>query len=361
MFSSAMAHIRKRTTAAGTRFQAVVKTRGFPSARRTFSKHRHARAWAADVEQYRLNGHAVPGAVEERHTVQQMIERYLREMWARQPQKQRSAKIKERELQWWATQLGDCSLAELNAPKILEAMLKLAEAGRAAATVNHYCASFRSVCSEARQSWRWLTRDPFDGVKKYKEPSGRTRHASAAELRLIFTSASREGRKYLVVLVLLVATGARKNELLHLRHRDLNPRTGVALVEDSKSGRPRTLYITGSALDLLLDFQRRNPGRPGDYIFRPRGSRKPLNIDNWWRGFRRRIGLDDFRIHDLRHTLASLLAGDSCSLLDIAAALGHAKVDTTQRYAHLLHGHVHGVVEQSTARHIAPILNEMRV
>ncbi len=61
-----------------------------------------------------------------------------------------------------------------------------------------------------------------------------------------------------------------------------------------------------------------------------------MNLQKPWRRIRKRAGLEDVRIHDLRHTFASLAARSGGSLPRIGALLGHTQTQTTQRYAHLI-------------------------
>jgi len=81
---------------------------------------------------------------------------------------------------------------------------------------------------------------------------------------------------------------------------------------------------------------------------RRRGDR-PVIIEKGWRSARTRAGLVNFKFHDLRHTCASYLAMNGASLLDIATILGHRKIATTMRYAHLTAAHTHGIAANMTA------------
>src|SRR5207249_1630450 len=92
-------------------------------------------------------------------------------------------------------------------------------------------------------------------------------------------------------------------------------------------------YLNTPGIGLLSELPRRvgNPYvLPGE-----REGAHIVNIEKTWRSVRNRAGLDDVRIHDLRHSYAAVGAGAGFSLPLIGALLGHSEVATTQRYAHL--------------------------
>ena len=91
--------------------------------------------------------------------------------------------------------------------------------------------------------------------------------------------------------------------------------------------------LTPRALEVLADIHR-VPGNPWVFVGQKPGTRLS-SIDQHWQRLRVRAGLDDVRIHDLRHTYASRALALGESLTMIGKLLGHSKVGTTARYAHL--------------------------
>jgi integrase len=131
---------------------------------------------------------------------------------------------------------------------------------------------------------------------------------------------------------LLVFTGARKSEILGLRWEWIDTANRRAHLPDSKTGE-KTLILPPPALAVLSALPRAegNPhviqgGKPGAHL---------VNLKDPWRAIREVAGLDDVRIHDLRHSFASVGVANGASLPIIGALLGHAQPQTTQRYAHL--------------------------
>ena len=105
------------------------------------------------------------------------------------------------------------------------------------------------------------------------------------------------------------------------------------LVPVSKSGKPRTIALNGAAIALLQSVPR---VQGSEHIFPSPFSGHPFaSLFYPWDRIRRRAGLADVRLHDLRHSFASFLVNQGVSLYVVQGLLGHSQVRMTQRYAHL--------------------------
>ena len=131
---------------------------------------------------------------------------------------------------------------------------------------------------------------------------------------------------------LLMLTGCRKSEILSLRWEDVDLEAGEIRLRDSKTG-ARRVPLSPAAAALLAGLERM-PGNPWVVPGRKPGSHL-VEIDGCWRLVRARAGLEDVRLHDLRHSFASRALALGESLPMIARLLGHRRVETTARYAHL--------------------------
>jgi integrase len=129
-----------------------------------------------------------------------------------------------------------------------------------------------------------------------------------------------------------VFTGARLGEILGLQWSWIDFERGEARLPDSKTG-AKTLHLPPPALAVLAELPRIE-GNPHVIPGGVAGSAL-ANLQKPWRAIRRAAGLDDVRIHDLRHAFASVAASSGMSLLVIGKMLGHTQAQTTQRYAHL--------------------------
>jgi integrase len=135
-------------------------------------------------------------------------------------------------------------------------------------------------------------------------------------------------------LRLLIFTGARLREILHLRWEHVDFQRGLLLLPDSKTGR-KTIVLNAPALAVLSALP-----RIGSYVIAGENAgakdEKPrADLNRPWRMVAKHAGLEGVRIHDLRHTHASFGAGAGLGLPIIGKLLGHTQASTTQRYAHL--------------------------
>jgi integrase len=130
----------------------------------------------------------------------------------------------------------------------------------------------------------------------------------------------------------LLLTGCRKSEILNLRWVDIDFEHRCLRLPDSKTG-AKVVYLNAPALAILTELSRveRNP-----YVFvGTREGAATKAVDKVWGRVRAKAGLTNVRIHDLRHSYASVGAVGGFSLPIIGALLGHKHAMTTARYAHL--------------------------
>jgi integrase len=184
---------------------------------------------------------------------------------------------------------------------------------------------------------RWGLRpdgsNPCRHVEKFKETK-RERMLSAAELgRLGEALAAYRGSPHAAAAVkLLVFTGGRLNEILGLQWDWIDFERGEARLPDSKTG-ARTLHLPPPALTVLAALPQYE-GNPHVIVGGVAGAAL-VNLEKPWRAIRKEAGLDDVRLHDLRHAFASVAASSGMGLPIIGKMLGHTQAATTHRYAHL--------------------------
>ena len=179
--------------------------------------------------------------------------------------------------------------------------------------------------------------NPCRFVRKYKERP-RERFLSDEEfqgLGRVLGEVEAEGRVHpsmVAAFRLLMLTGCRKGEILTLRWEDVDLRAGELRLRDAKTG-PRSVALSPSARRVLEGLPRL-PDNPW-VIAGTKPGWRVTNINAAWLLIRARAGLNDVRIHDLRHSFASRALALGESLPMIGKLLGHRKVQTTARYAHL--------------------------
>lgn len=178
--------------------------------------------------------------------------------------------------------------------------------------------------------------NPVRGVKKYKE--GRPARFLALEeitrLGAAIKAAEENGvNPYaLYAIRLLLLTGCRKNEILSLKWSEVDIEGGFLRLSDSKTG-AKPVHLASPAKALLADIPRiaNNPY----VIVGDKDGMHLIGLQKIWSEIRASANLEDVRLHDLRHSFASVGAASGLSLPMIGALLGHSQPSTTARYAHL--------------------------
>ena len=201
--------------------------------------------------------------------------------------------------------------------KLLSSMFRLAEAWDMMPPDRNLCRSVRRYRVKSRE--RFLSSDEY------------------RKLGDVLDEAEAEGSVYLPAIHairLLLLTGCRKNEILTLKWDDVD-RTSEALhLRDGKTGL-RHVPLTPAVM-AVLDEIPRTDGNPWVIIGSRPGDHLGTSLDYHWWKIRTRANLDSLRLHDLRHSYASRALALGEGLPMIGELLGHRKVGTTARYAHLM-------------------------
>ena len=198
---------------------------------------------------------------------------------------------------------------------MLSRMIEHAMAWGVAGEISNPCRSVPKYRTRRRE--RFLTDAEFQRLGRVldeMEAEGRISPYAGAALRL------------------LMLTGCRRNEILTLRWEDVRLEAQELHLKDSKTG-PRMVSLSPQAAAVLACIDE-VPGNPW-VIPGAKPGQRLSSLFGPWRRVRTRAGLDDVRIHDLRHSYASRALALGESLPVIAKLLGHAQVQTTARYTHL--------------------------
>ncbi len=229
--------------------------------------------------------------------------------------------------------------------------------------VNRFHQALRSTPYEANRSLALLSKmmnlaevwgfrpdgsNPCRHVKRFPEKK-RERFLTSAELaRLGDTLAAVENLQTesiaaIAAIRLLILTGCRLSEILTLRWAFVDFENTCLQLPESKTGE-KTVYLSAPALEVLNAL---GPGEPDTWVLPGlRTGTHFKSLHGPWRRICARSGLDNVRLHDLRHSFASVGAGAGLSLPMIGKMLGHTQAATTQRYAHLAADPVRQATEQ---------------
>ncbi len=192
--------------------------------------------------------------------------------------------------------------------------------------------------------WEYLSRNPFldlqggvlSGLKALREPGGRTRFLNLDEIDSLLAGC--EPIPYLKAFATVALnTGMRRNEILSLTRKSIDWQNRTAALTETKNGEARQIYLNDAALEALKALPPRIDGR----LF-------PLRANQVSIAFMRavrRAGIEDFRLHDCRHTFASYQAMAGIQARGLQTLLGHRDGRMTARYSHLSDAYLKAAVD----------------
>ena len=305
-----------------------------------------AKRWKATTEYEIRNGLYFKTAEAKKHTLQEAICRYERDVLPNKP----GAK-QEQQLEWWKKQIGSYSLAETTHSLIAEQRDKLLQTitkfGKkmAPTTVLRYIAALSHVFTMAIE-WGWVTESPIKKVSKPKVGLLRARFLSEDECERLLKACKESSNPYLYpVVVLALATGMRKSEILNLTLNSIDLINGRIILEHTKNGERRLVFLKGHALTVIRDFIQKKQQHL-NFIFPSQNRSQPIDLRFPWEQALKTAGISNFKFQDLRHSAASFLLMSGASLAEIAEVLGHKTLAMVKRYAHLSESHTSNVVSK---------------
>jgi len=292
-------------------------------------------------------------------TLAEAIDRYV----AEELPKKRGGAMHRNHLSWWRAKIGAVKLADVTPALVSEHRGKLAREPysrakqskrstikgreparftRAPATVNRYLAALSHLFTVARKEWHWTAHNPVGAVAKFNEGAGRTRVLSQEERVRLLAETAKDPQLH-AFTVLALATAARAGELWNLQWRDVDLDAGRLHFQVTKNEQPRTAWISGHALRLLIDHAARGKADDGRVFASPTGKR--YRYDKAFSAACRAAKIEDFTFHGLRHCAASLLAREGATEQQLRA-IGGWKSNIVSRYVHLAAADARDVLEK---------------
>ena len=204
------------------------------------------------------------------------------------------------------------------------------------ATANRHLSLLHRILSLAIQ-WGYCEKNSASGINKFQENNKHQRFLNTDEIRRLFRAADADENTYAAAYIkLLLLTGVRRSEGLAMKweHLQLTGPKPLWYIPHTKTGKSRYVILNPMALEILERLPK-SLGNP--YVFPGKVEGQPIN--NPIKAFKRiiqRAGIESsFRLHDIRHTVASLIINNGGTLYDVQAALAHANSSMSERYAHL--------------------------
>lgn len=235
----------------------------------------------------------------------------------------------------WRRDFGNKRLNEITRQQIQTFHSKVLAEPLSPASADHHVKLIRHAFNLAVE-WGFLETNPARGVKLFNVDNQVENLLSDAELgRLMGVLNTHPNRMVCLIIVWLLSTGCRLNEALQATWTQIDRANRVWRISaaTSKSKRIHSVPLNDSALEVLGQLQ-----TEGKYenVFVNRKTGKPYTtVMKVWGRLRILAKLPNYRLHDCRHQMASLLVNSGRSLYEVQNILGHSNPKVTQRYSHL--------------------------
>jgi len=243
-----MGTIKERDDKNGkTRYQVIIRMKGHPTQTATFLRKTDAKRWEQQIEAAIREGRHFKTSEAKKHTLAEMIDRYL---------SQRDVpNYKKAHLLYWKSALGAYLLSDITPSRIAEKRDELLSTQtshgtiRSPATVNRYIAALSHVYTIGFKEYEWIETSPVRKITKPKEPQGRVRFLNADERNRLLSSCQESKNPYLYcVVVLAISTGMRQGEIMNLTWKDLDLFKKQIILEKNKEWNPKVSSYCGSSL-----------------------------------------------------------------------------------------------------------------
>jgi integrase len=276
--------------------------------------------------------HAEREAARTAPTVKQLADRYVADVMPRKAPGTQDGDMSMLR-GWILPALGNRKVASLRPSDVEGLHAKVTRSG--ARTRANRTIGLLSAMLSAAVRWEYVERNVAKGAIQRNPEVSRRRYLSGAEIQKLSDAlsciASRDAAD---AVRLLLLTGGRKTEIVGMRWAELNLEAGVwrKPADRTKQGRPHDAPLSAPALEILA---RLRETATTEFVFPAKSRAGHADIRGTWRRVRVAAGIEDVRLHDLRHSFASILVSSGASLPLIGALLGHSNPATTARYSHL--------------------------
>jgi len=199
---------------------------------------------------------------------------------------------------------------------------------RSVADVHRSLSVLRHMFSKAVE-WEMMENNPFSKVKNlfYKENNKRLKFLTENEERMLLLHCKNHLKP---IVITALNTGMRRGEILSLKWPQI--RNGFIYLHKTKTNEARQIPINKTLNDLFQSLPRYIKS---DYVFCDKEGKPYNEVKRSFNAALKKVCIEDFHFHDLRHTFASRLVMKGASLKAVQELLGHKDIKMTMRYAHL--------------------------
>lgn len=313
-----MATIRKL---ANGKWQAQVARKGVRRSK-SFDKKIDAKDWATIEERRILEGGAAEAS---KRTFADVLKRYAREV---SPSKRGGRWEMIRIEKFCRDPIANTLLDDLTPEEMgrwRDRRLREVKPGSVIRELNLMSAALTT----ARREWKWIAKNPISDIRKPGGTPGRDRLISAQEIAAIVTMAGEDytkvsGRVGLAFLF-AIETAMRAGEICGLHSGDINTRTRVAVLRETKNGTARKVPLSSKAMGILEELGKLPPTNGPVFRLTAR------QLDANYRAIRDKAGIIDLRFHDTRHEAITRLA-KKLDVLSLARMVGHNDIKQLMTY-----------------------------
>lgn len=357
-----MGTIRARKSRAGrvVSYQATVRLRGLQRPLyASFERLTEAKRWIQQEEARIREGRHFKCNEAKRHTVSELIERFIEDTFPDRKSKQSPKQT----LKWWKERIGHLPLDQTTTAVISEhwEMLRRTPSTRTGRLLsprsqNCYLETLSAAFTRAVKRYHWMDSNPCSNIERQRVRNARERYLSTEELHALLRAVDTSSNNYLKPAVLLsLATGGRYSSVMTLKWSQVDfPNRQVTFL-DTKSGADVCVAVSETAWEALMEHARLRR-LDTDYVF---PSRKPRRLkgaaknekpfEDLTSAFERALskaGIENFSWHGLRHQCASLLISAGASLAAVGRHLGHRTPQMSYRYSKLMKDHAREIVDR---------------
>ena len=213
------------------------------------------------------------------------------------------------------------------------------------ATINRYLETLSKIFSIGVDN-EIISSNPLKKVSKLREDNHKIRFLTIEEEKRLFTEIEKEYevidkytrqkkiiQPYLYlkpIIITALQTGMRRGEIFNLKWSNIDFEYGIIELLDTKPGKARKIPLSKTLENLLNSIEKLS-----EYVFvNPQTNQPYVNLKHSFTSLIKNAKIEDFRFHDLRHTVATRLVEKGIDLLVVKEILGHSNIETTMRYAH---------------------------
>ena len=325
----------------GDVYCAEVRIKGHPNLSRTFDRKSEALRWAEDTE-HTLRTVGYIGKVSPNDLLfEDALEKYLTETSIHKAQSTHRRELyQSRSLKFF----NGHTLREIT-PALAAQFREKRSAEVQPATVIKDLNLLSHIFTIAIREWELEVVNPVTIIRKPKTPPGRLRFLTGAEINRLLEESKKGHRLNLYNYILLqLHTGMRPSEGAALTWEQINFDNRIIDLQKTKTD-PRRVPLTVSAIETLANLVPIDGYSCADYVFLPKHPKMShrLRPNQYFReSFEaavKRANIENFHMHDLRHTAASYMIMNGVDLRTVADILGHKTISMTMRYTHLLDDH----------------------